>query len=132
ATTSTPPIITISTHQPFPFLRSSISFFLLIRRPPRSTLFPYTTLFRSHMDSDDIIAWRDRRLPVAAIQHEILPAEPLVVLIRATGADSLAAHDRRAQGAGGPATHVIHPGTRRLNPAVPGHHVDHTDAALRR
>src|SRR5690554_7297460 len=23
-------------------------FFLLIRRPPRSTLFPYTTLFRSH------------------------------------------------------------------------------------
>src|SRR5436309_4803690 len=27
----------------FPFL----FFFLLIRRPPRSTLFPYTTLFRS-------------------------------------------------------------------------------------
>src|SRR2546426_10235263 len=31
---------------------SSISllffFFLMIRRPPRSTLFPYTTLFRSH------------------------------------------------------------------------------------
>src|SRR3712207_9226476 len=24
-----------------------ISFFLMIRRPPRSTLFPYTTLFRS-------------------------------------------------------------------------------------
>src|SRR5689334_24138501 len=23
-------------------------FFLLLRRPPRSTLFPYTTLFRSH------------------------------------------------------------------------------------
>src|SRR2546427_864906 len=27
-------------------------FFLMIRRPPRSTLFPYTTLFRSH-------AWRN-------------------------------------------------------------------------
>src|SRR5438034_10009030 len=26
---------------------SAISFFLLLRRPPRSTLFPYTTLFRS-------------------------------------------------------------------------------------
>src|ERR1044071_4607821 len=26
---------------------SSFSFFLMIRRPPRSTLFPYTTLFRS-------------------------------------------------------------------------------------
>src|SRR2546426_8227343 len=36
------------------FLRSSpplllcFFFFLMIRRPPRSTLFPYTTLFRSH------------------------------------------------------------------------------------
>src|ERR1041385_9305821 len=27
---------------------SFILFFLMIRRPPRSTLFPYTTLFRSH------------------------------------------------------------------------------------
>src|SRR5687768_18546696 len=26
-------------------------FFLMIRRPPRSTLFPYTTLFRSRSDS---------------------------------------------------------------------------------
>src|ERR1041384_8588116 len=26
---------------------ASSSFFLMIRRPPRSTLFPYTTLFRS-------------------------------------------------------------------------------------
>src|SRR6266480_4970516 len=38
-------------------------FFLMIRRPPRSTLFPYTTLFRSR-----------RRLPRAAApeQHERL------------------------------------------------------------
>src|SRR5262245_66200227 len=28
-------------------LQSSLLFFLMIRRPPRSTLFPYTTLFRS-------------------------------------------------------------------------------------
>src|SRR5438309_6946958 len=27
-------------------------FFLMIRRPPRSTLFPYTTLFRSHSGQD--------------------------------------------------------------------------------
>src|SRR5687768_18372013 len=27
-------------------------FFLMIRRPPRSTLFPYTTLFRSSFGSD--------------------------------------------------------------------------------
>src|SRR5258708_18343647 len=28
-------------------------FFLMIRRPPRSTLFPYTTLFRSDRNSAD-------------------------------------------------------------------------------
>src|SRR3989442_10730622 len=31
----------------FALLLSSFFFFLMIRRPPRSTLFPYTTLFRS-------------------------------------------------------------------------------------
>src|SRR2546430_3355513 len=29
-------------------------FFLMIRRPPRSTLFPYTTLFRSHAEHADV------------------------------------------------------------------------------
>src|SRR5256885_16833027 len=29
------------------FCKSVFFFFLMIRRPPRSTLFPYTTLFRS-------------------------------------------------------------------------------------
>src|SRR2546430_5933942 len=29
-------------------------FFLMIRRPPRSTLFPYTTLFRSDLQSQGI------------------------------------------------------------------------------
>src|SRR3970282_2779462 len=33
-------------------------FFLMIRRPPRSTLFPYTTLFRSRR-----WRWRPLRLP---------------------------------------------------------------------
>src|SRR5229473_8458142 len=31
------------------FVRFVFFFFLMIRRPPRSTLFPYTTLFRSLM-----------------------------------------------------------------------------------
>src|SRR5258707_2405699 len=61
----------------------SFFFFLMIRRPPRSTLFPYTTLFRSRKDFagarrrlDDVIGdpecpaewqrafralWRDRK-----------------------------------------------------------------------
>src|SRR5438874_13244421 len=28
---------------------AQFSFFLMLPRPPRSTLFPYTTLFRSHL-----------------------------------------------------------------------------------
>src|SRR3989475_8567597 len=34
----------------------------MIRRPPRSTLFPYTTLFRSHAADAGAMAWRERRL----------------------------------------------------------------------
>ena len=33
-------------------------FFLMIRRPPRSTLFPYTTLFRSKEEGE---GWRECR-----------------------------------------------------------------------
>src|SRR3712207_7960229 len=40
-------------------------FFLMIRRPPRSTLFPYTTLFRS------LKRWRSRRRPPASIAAPI-------------------------------------------------------------
>src|SRR2546426_1585156 len=36
---------------PSPFFSSF--FFLMIRRPPRSTLFPYTTLFRSPLIIDE-------------------------------------------------------------------------------
>src|SRR3989442_9152925 len=41
-------------------------FFLMIRRPPRSTLFPYTTLFRSHQSrrahpSRDVVGERGAR-----------------------------------------------------------------------
>src|SRR3989441_4439605 len=41
----------------------------MIRRPPRSTLFPYTTLFRSHLrtlrgqSSDAVAAYLGHRLP---------------------------------------------------------------------
>src|SRR5229473_7439734 len=44
-------------------------FFLMIRRPPRSTLFPYTTLFRSHPALRDVlragIAGRCEPFPLA-------------------------------------------------------------------
>src|SRR5437667_8603973 len=37
------------------FCVSVFFFFLMIRRPPRSTLFPYTTLFRS--DAAPVLIW---------------------------------------------------------------------------
>src|SRR2546426_707696 len=47
-------------------------FFLMIRRPPRSTLFPYTTLFRSEIDP---ARGEHRRGPVGDVdivaQHEV-------------------------------------------------------------
>src|SRR2546430_1254391 len=44
-----------------------ILFFLMIRRPPRSTLFPYTTLFRSGPVPSDAVASRATRRWAAAV-----------------------------------------------------------------
>src|SRR5690349_25156288 len=41
------------THSVTCHLFSFFFFFLMIRRPPRSTLFPYTTLFRSDLTPDE-------------------------------------------------------------------------------
>src|SRR2546429_7370287 len=38
-------------------------FFLMIRRPPRSTLFPYTTLFRSCPSLRGMTSWAGWRRP---------------------------------------------------------------------
>src|SRR2546422_10659535 len=48
-------------------------FFLMIRRPPRSTLFPYTTLFRS--DQQTAKPKTNFVVPSAPIEGEI-PADP--------------------------------------------------------
>src|SRR5437773_9011706 len=45
-------------------LFSSVFFFFLIRRPPRSTLFPYTTLFRSPLEALDVQAAHAGLAPV--------------------------------------------------------------------
>src|ERR1035438_10881449 len=41
-------------------VKQSSFFFLMIRRPPRSTLFPYTTLFRSVGMSGDIALYQGK------------------------------------------------------------------------
>src|SRR3712207_7355590 len=42
----------------------SAFFFLMIRRPPRSTLFPYTTLFRSTLRVWDVRGYEPLNLPL--------------------------------------------------------------------
>src|SRR5204862_7007469 len=48
--------------------RFSFFFFAMIRPPPRSTLFPYTTLFRS------VVFGAHRRRPRPAARHQAHPA----------------------------------------------------------
>src|SRR5438128_9616984 len=53
----------------------------MIRRPPRSTLFPYTTLFRSERVSRFACLWIDAFVAAAAERSEpALRAEPLAVV----------------------------------------------------
>src|SRR3712207_7280483 len=50
----------------YPSHGDDVLFFLMIRRPPRSTLFPYTTLFRSRVA--DL-----HRYFIEAVEHLVLP-----------------------------------------------------------
>src|SRR5256885_6694659 len=65
----------MSRHLPFLFF-----FFLMIRRPPRSTLFPYTTLFRSPL----VVVGRPppltsvHVLPPSVVFQSALPGPPLL------------------------------------------------------
>src|SRR5260221_14763752 len=56
-----------------------VFFFLMIRRPPRSTLFPYTTLFRSPLRpiGAEIEMKRAQRLPRQLIAGNRRPARAL-------------------------------------------------------
>src|SRR3990172_8406921 len=56
------------------YISYSIFFFLMIRRPPRSTLFHYTTLFRS-----------SRRMSALGASWPAVPANALPVSVRRTG-----------------------------------------------
>src|SRR2546426_6175641 len=66
-------------------------FFLMIRRPPRSTLFPYTTLFRSAMTqifvrNDSGKPWRSVRLTLNGIYEyrteEVGPGGHVMLTVR--------------------------------------------------
>src|SRR2546430_8504772 len=57
-----------------------IFFFLMIRRPPRSTLFPYTTLFRSRLGVEaaaaGVLAERPDAVVIATGSHPYVPPLP--------------------------------------------------------
>src|SRR3989454_12595522 len=55
----------------------SFFFFLMIRRPPRSTLFPYTTLFRSlSFEPGDYIV-----IPKGTTYRIVIESSPVLLLI---------------------------------------------------
>ena len=69
-------------------------FFLMIRRPPRSTLFPYTTLFRSNLKKQQLLkllmvlnGW------VANLRLTKLNPEKIEVLLVVIAADMVEAID---------------------------------------
>src|SRR3712207_1515255 len=59
-----------------------VVFFLMIRRPPRSTLFPYTTLFRSGDGAGDRLAD-----PPGRVRRELVAAPVVELLDRADQAE---------------------------------------------
>src|SRR5256886_5983303 len=59
-------------------------FFLMIRRPPRSTLFPYTTLFRSLVDLLGRIAEQKKATPAQMALAWLLAQKPWIVPIPGT------------------------------------------------
>src|SRR5215510_16312131 len=66
----------------------AVFFFLMIRRPPRSTLFPYTTLFRSAQ------ATRSRALPETFLDHRQHRVDPMTERVLGQGAPARVLADR--------------------------------------
>src|SRR3712207_5947192 len=61
------------------FFFNDLSFFLMIRRPPRSTLFPYTTLFRSLKSTIEKDNTKTREEALLEIYKRLRPGEPPTV-----------------------------------------------------
>src|SRR2546422_5350356 len=72
-------------------MNSLFFFFLMIRRPPRSTLFPYTTLFRSH-----ILAFFGISLPVVQVGGGLIVISTGWALLRQSNDDGDEKGDRKS------------------------------------
>src|SRR2546422_7850746 len=60
----------------------------MIRRPPRSTLFPYTTLFRSIQDQEQRV-WLQERMETTSNHPDLSPEDRLRVLDSLISAEGL-------------------------------------------
>src|SRR3712207_7608791 len=56
----------------------------MIRRPPRSTLFPYTTLFRSYSFLSQVVAFTDAKL-----ERDYLFCKALAAFIKTGGSEAV-------------------------------------------
>src|SRR3970040_2928941 len=78
-------------------------FFLMIRRPPRSTLFPYTTLFRSVPDPlanlEALLVVRDRPVVCRSEEHTSELQSPMYLVCRLLLEKKNNTHRRTAQSA---------------------------------
>src|SRR5258706_14883728 len=81
-------------------------FFLMIRRPPRSTLFPYTTLFRStngsagELDAEAVVDAAAERRRIGDEGHALLRVQDLLGAVERPHpiGDVRAARDHRTRG----------------------------------
>src|SRR5256712_12717827 len=70
----------------------------MIRRPPRSTLFPYTTLFRSAQRGDAAAGEAHLAGDERQVQHRVGVVDAVRVLGDAHAPDQAGARERRARG----------------------------------
>src|SRR3712207_9312253 len=118
-----------------------IVFFLMIRRPPRSTLFPYTTLFRSPAESSALTLYRPRRgsrgssvigadvpkywlkfsSPCSVVPQGVMPPAQLLSVPRTVRPSGSALVRRYSEPAAGPVTRKgVEAGIRALGPRAGG------------
>src|SRR5688572_31936421 len=57
-------------------------FFFMLRRPPRSTLFPYTTLFRSGVHAR-MVGWPERDVIAIEVDDRRVVPEPIQITVAA-------------------------------------------------
>src|SRR3712207_8871191 len=71
----------------------------MIRRPPRSTLFPYTTLFRSHeADVGERRHGSEAERPWGIAQESLAGLQPRRIRLRSPAGDCVLGHTQAAQG----------------------------------